>query len=75
METIIISPVSNGWIINVGCMKFVSENKEKMFKELSKYIDDPKTMEKEYRKNSVNEIGQDAPAPVHYNIQNSEDTA
>ena len=48
MYKITIEGVANGWIAKVGCMTFVSEDKDKMLSELGRYIDNPVEVEKEY---------------------------
>ena len=54
MRKITIEGVLNGWIIVVGCQVLVSEDKNRMLKELSRYIDNPKLVEEEYLSNAKN---------------------
>jgi len=61
MRKITIEGVNNGWVITVGCSTFVAVDKEKMLKEIGRYIDNPGDVEKEYLGNPVNSLS--APAP------------
>ena len=54
MRTITIEGVLNGWIITVGCTTLVSEDKDKMLREIGRYIDDPKLVTEEYLDNAKN---------------------
>ena len=61
MLSITIMPAQNGWIIKVGCSTFVSTDRANMLHEIARYIDDPDSVEKEYREVAVNKMC-DAPA-------------
>ncbi len=54
MGMIKIAPVLNGWIVTVKCTEVVFTDKRLMMKEISRYIADPKSVEKEYLKNDKN---------------------
>lgn len=45
-----IIPVENGFIIEIGCKKFVAEEWNKVSKGLELYFKDPKAAEKKYCK-------------------------
>jgi len=45
---VIITPVENGFIIKVGCARFVSETWDKVQKALGEYFKDPKTAARKY---------------------------
>jgi len=59
MQNITIEPAMNGWIVKVGCGNppLVSEDKTKMLLEISRYIDDPRGVEAEYRAKANNKMG------------------
>lgn len=65
MRPITIEPAMNGWIIKVGCGNppLVCESKDRMLFEISRYIDDPETVEKEYKKKAKNRF-EDTPPPA-----------
>ena len=50
MRRIKIEKAGNGFIIEVGCARFVSETVEHMLKEIERYIKAPKDVETEYLK-------------------------
>ena len=54
MHDIKIKPASNGWIVKIGCQTFVAEHKDHMIKEVSRYIDNPCEVEKEYMEKAKN---------------------
>ncbi len=55
MSNIQIQPALNGWIIKVGCATLVSVHKEVMLREIGRYIDDPKGVEKGYAAFALNQ--------------------
>ncbi|MDO9530378.1 MAG: hypothetical protein Q7J27_14640 [Syntrophales bacterium] len=55
MRNVVISPALNGWKVQIGCGEVVFVDKEFMLEELSRYIDTPDKVEKEYQGNAVNE--------------------
>ena len=54
MHNIKIEPAINGWIVNIGCSTFVAEDKDTMLKEIGRYIDSPREVEKEYMDKAKN---------------------
>lgn len=63
-RTIIIEPVLNGFIIQVGCQRVVIPNAESLGQEIAKYYKDPSGTEEYYNKHRVNntdELRPDAP--------------
>jgi len=54
MEKVEIETVLNGWIVTVGCHSVVFDNKKKMLKELSGYLDDPDKVTARYTETSIN---------------------
>lgn len=56
MYDIKIIPALNGYIIKVGCATLVAEKKETMLAEISRYLDNPETVEKQYMANPQNRI-------------------
>ena len=59
MKNIEIKPRINGWAVTVGCSTAVFQSKTKMLNEISRYIDSPEEVAKEYAENSVNEQDND----------------
>ena len=53
MRNLSITPVLNGFIVNTGCQVVVFEGKDKLLKELKRYIKNPTEVEKEYLKNRL----------------------
>ena len=49
-----IHPVLNGWIVKVGCQRVVFTKKSDLLTTLSRYLDNPSTVEKEFLEMSVN---------------------
>ena len=47
---IVINKAVNGFICEVGCKVVVFETKDKLLKELSRYLDNPRKVESEYLK-------------------------
>lgn len=47
---ITIETVLNGYCVSVGCQRVVFETKDKMLAEISRYLDKPLEVEKEYSK-------------------------
>lgn len=45
-----IDCAQNGYICQVGCMTVVFETKKKMLMEISRYLENPEKVEKEYQK-------------------------
>jgi hypothetical protein len=52
----LIEPALNGYIVKVGCGVVVIEGREKMVKELKRYLESPSEVEKEYLEKAVNEL-------------------
>ena len=50
MRNLTIKKVMNGFSVKVGCQDVVFRSKKKLLNELSRYIDDPDGVEKEYIK-------------------------
>lgn len=68
LRNVLIKPVLNGWIVEVGCQQVVFDNKERMLKSISSYLDDPKETERYWRTHAVNakHTFRDAEAIAHY---------
>jgi|11_taG_2_1085331.scaffolds.fasta_scaffold02189_8 hypothetical protein len=60
MKDIKIEGVLNGWIVSVGCQKIVFTSRTQMFKEMGKYFDNPKDMERKYLKKAKNGISENS---------------
>lgn len=45
---LIIKPVLNGYIVEVGCQTVVFETMDRMLYELRRYLENPSVVEKEY---------------------------
>lgn len=43
-----ISPLNYGYAVNVGCQSFAIENLDTLLNMISKYLKDPKTVEKQW---------------------------
>lgn len=54
MRTITITPVLNGWVVNIGCTVVVFEDIKKLCGEIQRYYKNPEGVEKEYQKNRKN---------------------
>jgi hypothetical protein len=54
-RAIIIKPVLNGWIVNVGCQDVVFQDLDAMLTGIRKYYSDPAKTEKEYIENKKND--------------------
>lgn len=63
-RTIIIEPVLNGFIIQVGCQRVVSPNAESLGQEITKYYKDPAGTEEHYNKHRVNNTDDCPQAPT-----------
>lgn len=48
MRDIIIRKVMNGYVVTVGCQKLVFESQMGMMLELSRYLNSPEKVEREY---------------------------
>lgn len=71
MRRIVITPLLNGYSVEVGCQTVCFESKTRLVSELSRYLDNPGEVEAEYLKNAVNKayrgeypVGELNPAPV-----------
>jgi hypothetical protein len=62
MRTVKITPVLNGFRVEVGCQELVFSSIEKLCEELIRYQKDPTGVEKEYLKNAVNKVQLVAPS-------------
>ena len=54
MRNVLIKPVLNGFIVEVGCHTVVFTSVEDLINNLGKYQEDPRGVEKFYLKNAVN---------------------
>lgn len=71
MRRIVITPLLNGYSVEVGCQTVCFESKTRLVSELSRYLDNPGEVEAEYLKNAVNKayrgenpVGAMNPTPV-----------
>ena len=59
-----IKPVLNGFIVNIGCQSVVFDSRSKLLAELGRYLENPRGLEVEYRKNALNpEASPEVPEP------------
>lgn len=68
VRQIMITPVLNGFIAEVGCQRVVFESRGKLLEELRRYLNDPCEVEKVYISQAVNPMentvaGEIAPTP------------
>ncbi len=63
MQDIKIKGVTNGWIVEIGCSTFVSEDKDKMLSEIGKYIEHPEKEEARHMAEAKNERREPQPLP------------
>jgi len=54
MRSITINPVLNGYVCQVGCQTVTFTTRSIMLMELDRYLDNPRKVEEEYLKNSIN---------------------
>ena len=54
-NTINIEEVNNGFILTVGCQKFIAKNKKELISGLTEYINDPEKAEEKYCKGNNDE--------------------
>ena len=54
MKRVIIRPVLNGFIVEVGCQALLFKDIQTVAEELIRYWKNPKAVEEEYLKNAVN---------------------
>jgi hypothetical protein len=66
MREVKITPVLNGFIVQVGCQMLVYSNMEDLTGDLIEYQSDPEGTEALFRKNAVNPMETTAPAPPSY---------
>ena len=59
---IIIKPVLNGYVCDVGCQRVVFTDKQTMLTQLSEYLDKPEEVEKRFIERAVNKMP-DVPMP------------
>lgn len=59
---IIIKPVLNGYVCDVGCQRVVFTDKQTMLNQLSEYYDKPEEVEQRYIQRAVNKM-QAVPEP------------
>lgn len=62
LRNVLIKPVLNGWIIEVGCQKVVFGNMDSMLSTLKEYLENPEGTERWFRERAVNAkwmLGQD----------------
>lgn len=64
MKEIKIIPVLNGWLCFVGCQTVAFIEKRIMLDEISRYIDNPDKVEKEYIAGAKNKISEPVEIPV-----------
>lgn len=62
-RTIVIEPVLNGFVIQVGCQRVVVKNVGELSGEIARYYANPELTEKSYIQNAVNKT-MDSPVPV-----------
>ena len=55
---IIIRPVLNGFVCDVGCQRVVFTDKQTMLGQLSEYYDKPEEVEQRYRQRAVNKMSE-----------------
>lgn len=60
---IIIRPVLNGFVCDVGCQRVVFTDKQTMLGQLSEYYDKPEEVEQRYIERAVNKMGPVVPQP------------
>ena len=53
---VLIRPVLNGFVIDVGCQRVVFTNKQAMLIQLSEYYDKPEEVEKRFIAEAVNKM-------------------
>ncbi len=63
-RNILILPVLNGFICEVGCQQVVFQDRHQMLGELAKYYEKPDETEAHYLKNAVNKMMRDCPCPT-----------
>jgi hypothetical protein len=51
-KTIIIEPLTGGWLVKVGCQSMVYTDGDKLIKDFIAYINDPQQVEREFSSNS-----------------------
>jgi hypothetical protein len=54
MREVVISAVANGWIVTVGCQRFVYDDKDKLSGDLRDYLADPVATEERIMKTAQN---------------------
>ncbi len=54
MRSITINPVLNGYICQVGCQTVVFTSRQVLLQELGRYLENPRLVEEEYLKSSIN---------------------
>lgn len=54
VKSMTITPVLNGFIVEVGCQKVVCQSIDVLADEIGKYYKNPKKVEEYYMKNAVN---------------------
>lgn len=68
-RVIIITPVLNGYVCDVGCQRVVFTDKQTLLHELSGYYDKPEETEKRYIERAVNKM---QPGPCQIEAQQCE---
>lgn len=53
---IIITPVLNGFVADVGCQRVVFTDKQTMLAQLSEYYDKPEEVEKRFIATAINKV-------------------
>lgn len=61
MRAVTVTPVLNGFIVNVGCQHLIFNTIEEVAAELVRYQKEPQKVELEYRKKAVNDTLGDVP--------------
>jgi hypothetical protein len=64
MRTVKITPVLNGFRVEVGCQELVFSSIEELCKELIRYQKNSESVEKEYLENAVNRVATVAPGSL-----------
>jgi hypothetical protein len=57
MRDIRIRPILNGWIVKAGCQELCFTDARTLGMELTRYVQYPQEVEKEYLAKAVNQIG------------------
>ena len=64
MRKVVIEPVSNGFIVTVGCQKLVFNSIDILCGELKRYQANPEQVEKEYQATALNKMSDCRPPDI-----------